>query len=448
MPASLTLLVGEQERPLRGFPTQCARRVTRTGVLATEVKDGDVNITVVDFAPLEPDLNALVRLVLVANTGPTTLRQAAVQLDMRGRAKARAVRRTLVSFDEGRLLVYGRAAVSIKRRSDEPEASLASRQVSVIQPLGNLGAGQKRCAIFVLVPLASADDEPLVSRTLRPYMADPIACLDRTVRGWRDWSNGVSLRCSDERLTGLIDSLLQLIRSHQGPQAIHTGSLRYAHDRIYLRDSYWVQRGLLEAGRFQEAERNFKFLWRMWERNGIASYYTLPDRRGHGYGYQRVELPHYLVLMVRDLERWGGLDPTPCWPMVKACLEEAAVDEGYQVMNGDETWLLAVPADELAYQLDNTWLLAASARYAADLARRMNDDAARERFADIAAQADRAAATFVAQRACQRGGNYWDRLPVSGVIARGVMLEPERRFALYNREARHVAGRGLSQPGF
>jgi len=432
----LTLVADGRSWPLAKFAKQTAQRVSQTGILVTQAQDEGVEVSVVDFAPLDPDLDALVRFVLVTNSGREVLRNTAVRLDLRGRSEGRAIRRTLAAVDEDRLLVYGRANLSVKEHGGGSEASFSEQRVSVIQPLGSLSPGQRRLAIFVMAPLASADHEPATSRTLRPNLSDPMRCLQRTAEAWRAWYDEAPLRCSDERLSDLTDSLLELVRSHIGAQAIHTGSLRYNHGNVYLRDTYWVQRALFEAGRPREAQASLGFFWHMWQQNGLASYYSLPDRVGHGYGYQRVELPHYLVLMVRDAERWAGVDPKPYWPMVKACLESAAADDGYQVMNGDETWLLAVPVHELAWQLDNTWLLQASARYAADLARRMGDAAAAQRFAGIAAAADRAAEAFVAQRACQRGANYWDRLPISGVIARGAMLEPERVSPRGGEEAR------------
>jgi len=424
-PATLALVADGRDRPLRDFATQRARRVDDTGILVTEAEEAGVKVSVVDFAPSAPDLDALVRLVLVTNGSGGSLRNAAVRLDLQGRSEAETVRSTLATVDRGRLLVYGRLPLSVETQGAEPGSSMRSQRVSISQAIGSLGVDQRRLAIFVLAPLASADQQAATSRAVGDRLADPMACLRLTGEAWQTWYGSVVLHCSDQRLSELLDGLLELMRSHVGTEAIHTGSLRYPHNRIYLRDSYWVQRAFLEAGRPREAQRNLNFLWRMWQKNGLASYYSLPERTGAGYGYQRVELPHYLVLMVRDAERWAGLDPKPYWPMVKACLEQSAPDEGYQVMNGDETWLLAVPADELAYQLDNTWLLEASARYGAGLARRMGDAASAQRYQRISSQAASAAFGFMAQRACQKGGNYWDRLPISGVIARGAMLEPE-----------------------
>jgi hypothetical protein len=119
---------------------------------------------------------------------------------------------------------------------------------------------------------------------------------------------------------------------------------------------------------------NLDFFHNAWHASGIASSYDIATRSATALGYDEVELPHYLVLMVRDAEQMGGADGTAYWDMVLSCLDAAAVPgSGLQPMNGDETWLLAAPVRELDALLDNSWLLIAASEYGAELAARQGD---------------------------------------------------------------------------
>ncbi len=209
-----------------------------------------------------------------------------------------------------------------------------------------------------------------------------MALLEQTRVNWEKWCAQTPFTTGDQRTSDLLDSLLCLVRSHVGAQAIHTGSLRYPHNRAWVRDSYWVQRTLLELGRVPEAKVGLDFFHRAWQQHGLASSYYTTNGRPVAYGYSRVELPHYLVLMVRDADWYGRVPAKPYWDMVRGCLDRAAVTgSGLQPMNGDETWILAAPVRELDSMLDNSWLLIASAEYGSKLAQRMGDRSARRAMA-------------------------------------------------------------------
>jgi hypothetical protein len=191
-----------------------------------------------------------------------------------------------------------------------------------------------------------------------------------------------------------------------------------------------VQRALREIGRSEEALINLGFFHRAWRESGIASYYEVATLGSTAYGYHGVELPHYLVLMVRDAERLAGVDGADYWDMVKGCLDEAAVPwDGLQPMNGDETWLLAAPVRELDALLDNTWLLIASADYGLKLAERVGDAESQERYRWLASQARGALFRFQPRLgeaewyAVGRGGGSLDVSLCPAVLARGAVLD-------------------------
>jgi hypothetical protein len=188
-----------------------------------------------------------------------------------------------------------------------------------------------------------------------------------------------------------------------------------------------VQRALLEAGLKDEAKLNLDFFFAAWKKSGLCSYYEIANKQGQAYGDIHVELPHDLVLMVKDAEKLGGLDGKPYWPMVKSCLEAAHVGEnGLQLINGDETWLLAAGINQLDYVLDNSLLLIASAEYGAELAKRMGDQSAAEKYAAMATKARQAVETrlqfAVARTGSEQLASGIDPYSCSGVIGRLVIL--------------------------
>jgi len=338
-----------------------------------------------------------VRWFLAENTGDATLR---VTLSLKIAAAGEWRRHSRHAFQLGDRL----AVVS--------EASFSAKDDTLTLPLGRIGVGkQAAAALFVIVAKDQASLDRSIARA-DEARRDPLARLEQTKANWQKWCAETPLETGDERTDDLLDSLLCLVRAHLGPEAIHTGSVRYPHDRAWVRDDYWVQRALLELGRAPEARLNLDFFHRAWQKSGIASSYQIPDGKPMSWGYTRVELPHYLVLMVRDAEELGRVDAGPYWDMVRGCLDNAAVSpEGLQPMNGDETWILAAPVRELDDLLDNSLLLIASAEYGSKLALRMHDPARAANYGALAYRARMALRKFMPDRGQQdwfalgRGGD-------------------------------------------
>ena len=297
--------------------------------------------------------------------------------------------------------------------------------VSLVISLPRLAGKQSVSAALFLA--SARDNKELVE--IQGHLEDPLGLLARTAAAWRTWRERAKAPPADGQVGDLIDGILCLMKSHVGFDGLHTGSLRYPHDRAWIRDNYWVARAFLEAGYVEEAKVNLDAFLRFWQKSGVCSYYDYRTDRGTHYGYDRVELAHYLVLMVRDAERLGGIDPKPYYPMVKGALEYAKAPlNGLQPMNGDETWLLTTPVNELDYLLDNSWLLIASAEYGADLAKRMGDAPNAESWGRLARRAREA----VEEKLFDPRLGYFgmsvsaderrDMRPCAGVLARGILL--------------------------
>ncbi len=356
--------------PLTQVPDQTLRRIRHTAIAVSESTHLGIRLTCVDFAPAGKN-NFLARWFLVENTGKAT-RSVRMVLNLTAPGDWRRLDSRSWQLGEHLALV---GTTKLSKHHDQLELSL-----------GTVRPGQRVSTALLLV---AADTKNLQSHTEQARAALPQlpTLLEATKKNWEEWCAETPLQTGDARVDDLLDSLLCLIRSHIGPNAIHTGSLRYPHNRAWIRDSYWVQLALLTLGRKEEAQRNLDFFHRAWQTSGIASYYEIPSYASTAYGYHGVELPHYLVLMVRDSDQLAGIDGAAYWDMVKGCLDEAAVaPDGLQPMNGDETWLLAAPVRELDDLLDNSWLLIASAEYGDDLAARMGDAERAARYRAMAAQ--------------------------------------------------------------
>ncbi len=275
------------------------------------------------------------------------------------------------------------------------DAKLTNSEESLQVAIGRLGPGERGSAAVLIT--ASKDAKRLEAGIGRARASlDKLpALLDDTKAHWEKWVQKTPLVTGDERTDDLLDSLLCLVRSHIGTEAVHTGSLRYPHNRAWVRDSYWVQRALLDLGRDDEAKLNLDFFHRAWKTSGLASWYEIPSGKSQAYGYGAVELPHYLVLMVKDAEMAGAVSGLDYWDLVQGCLDKAEVpDNGLQPMNGDETWLLASPVRELDDLIDNSWLLIASAEYGAKLAERAGDRRRAAQYGSLAYRARLALTKF------------------------------------------------------
>jgi len=391
---------------LAHFPEQTLARVRRTTITVSESKRDDLKVTIVDFAPMGPESNFLCRWFIVENTG-TRLRR--VDLVLKAMTQGDQKRLDNRSYQLGDKL----AIVS--------DAKLRARPEHMEVAVGRIDPGERASAAVLLV--ATREPKALKGQVEQARAALPnlLELLNDTKLDWEAWCGQTALKTGDAEVDDLLDSLLCLVRAHVGPEAIHTGSLHYSHSLAWLRDSYWVERALLELGYKEEAKLNLGFFHRAWRTSGIGSSYEILTGKSKSYGYQALELPHYLVLMVRDAERMGGVDGAAYWDMVSACMDQAAVpSSGLQPMNGDETWVLASPVRELDALLDNSWLLIASAGYAADLAARVGDAKRAAAYRSIASRARAAVERFL-----PRGGQDWLATGYGADGSRDLSLCPE-----------------------
>jgi hypothetical protein len=410
-PLTMTLETDSDRAPLASAPRQTIKRILASSISVASAEMRGRTVTAVDFAPMQPELNALVRLVMVENQAGSA--NLAINLAS-GPAEIKAKDKQTVVVG-GRLAILSDHNLEITEIDGKPELHIR---------LGKVGKGEKVSLALFFVPMQSESAGEKYLAEVRKVAGNPVGLLQATLGEWQNWRAKAKVpqapagaNNETRHMYDLMDGILCMIKSHIGFEAIHTGALRYPHTRAWVRDNYWVQRALLEAGLRDEAKLNLDFFFSAWQKSGLSSFYEIADKRGQEYGNVRVELPHYLVLMVKDAEALGGIDAKPYWPMVKGCLDKAEVGEnGLQPINGDETWLLAAGVNQLDYMLDNSLLLSASATYGTDLARRMGDSQAAEKYSVLAVNARKGLVKFYTSIALNQGGP--DPYPCAGVIAR------------------------------
>ena len=413
---AVTTGTDENDRvPLSDFESQTLQRVRHTSIAVSRSEGADLSVTCVDFAPMGDEDSFLARWFLIENAG-------------------QSARRVGLAFHLAAMGEWEKSGSRVWRRGGRlgvvSDGELTPRDDWLESGLRRLQPGEQRAFSLLVVPARDAKRLAGYSERAEAALARLPELLEETKLEWEEWRGRVPLETGDPRMDDLLDSLLCLLRSHVGAEAIHTGSLRYPHNRAWVRDSYWVQRALLELGLVDEARLNLDFFLRAWRAAGLASHYEIPAGEAAGWGYHRVEVPHYLVLMVRDAERLGDADGLIYWEMVRGALDQAAVPEsGLQPMNGDETWLLAAPVRELDALIDNSWLLIASAEYGAELAARAGDLDRAARYQAMGARARLALRRFapepgqVAWYATGRGGDgSLDLFLCPAVLARGAIL--------------------------
>ncbi|MCJ7750828.1 MAG: hypothetical protein MUQ65_07005, partial [Armatimonadetes bacterium] len=202
---------GRDPIPLAAFPDQTLRRVAHTSIAVSESTRDDLKVTSIDFAPMAPEDNFLCRWFLVENTGSASRR---VGLALKFMAPGEWAEIEANTHQLGDKLAFV---------SDAP---LRTRPEQIDVSLGRLKPGERAAAAVLLVATKEAGLTEHIAQA-QAALPNLLDLLDQTKADWEAWCAAVPLKTGDSRMDDLLDSLLCLVRTHIGPQAIHTGSLRY-----------------------------------------------------------------------------------------------------------------------------------------------------------------------------------------------------------------------------
>lgn len=210
-----------------------------------------------------------------------------------------------------------------------------------------------------------------------------IMALNETFAEWMNWFEEVNIEVSDNKLFGLIDSILTLLRCIIGKNALHIGTLYYSHDLVFWRDNYWIQTALLKAGRYECVARDVDFFYKCWKNNGFRNAYNIPKMRG-GFANSRelrTEIPMYSSLMVQNLTNWLGNDESGTSYIKKYYdLLKESLDAGIYSKNNlcvicsDETWIWPVYINEHDYYTDNSMISLSAYNFGTIASKHMQDN--------------------------------------------------------------------------
>ena len=444
-PSRLNLIVGG--RPV-AFTKETLSRVRGTDIVVMDLSAPGVEMTVFSYAPF--DVNALLRTVVIRNTGDTPLNDVVLQ---------GTVSRTIVK--DGRLFNSFKGATDGNAMGQTRQFFSTFLEPSdATGPTDNPGEGTLTTKIGSLAPGAEAvRTQALVfsmeevadeAATFDLIRKEGVALLTKTRDDWRAWLDTTTrLECPDQRLVDLLDDTKMVVKIQTAEPQTAAGPMEFFAG-VWVRDSNGPFVSYLRMGRLDAARAMLEFYYRAsaynkrianWEPMDIdvtrpvdpaLDWSTVPN--------DPVEIPCWIILQhKRYYDYTGDIELIRAhWDYLKRCLYGQLVDEKgepFHTVNygskepgpnalyrfphhGDETWIypgfevlnsavFPEPNDHPhwdSYSADSTWEFVVSAEALADFAARLRND-------DEAKALDKIAAD--SRAACER--DYW--MPERGLYA-------------------------------
>lgn len=368
----------------RDMPVQHLRRLEGTSIIVSSAENEEIRISVVSFAPFAPELSFICRVFIAERLVAESLKELTIhQLAVNSHKtwdittsgqfchfidKNDATGFSLFSPD----FVNSKNATLLQgNREEEWQQADVALHAPIFEP--------SRVAVSwsLLIPRIKGGD-PEESRALEtaPEFA-PWENLNATRERWESWSQRTILKSDNSFLDGLMDSLQVLLKTHEGKLGLHTGSSYQRHTHCWCRDNYMMQRGLLSAGRIEEADVNFRGFVAAWRDTGISNAYHIHTHAPWS-PKPTTEVCAYLILMARDMHLWTGQESAHhgTWEMIQQCADGIHANSlGLIGFDGDEIWiweleeamLAGTQIDEYAV-LDNCWLAITALEYAERIA--------------------------------------------------------------------------------
>ncbi|MBD3349976.1 MAG: hypothetical protein GF364_00640 [Candidatus Lokiarchaeota archaeon] len=253
----------------------------------------------------------------------------------------------------------------------------------IVSDLGDIESNNSLSFDFTIIPSKNENSLENTLKNLESYglyassekSIDILHCLTQTFDEWIDWFERVEIQVSDEKIFGLIDSLLTMLRCVVSNRAIHIGTLYYSHNSAFWRDNYWIQNAFLKAGRYEYSRRDLNFFHSAWKKRGFKNSYSILPIKGHSANSREIrsEIPLYSVLMVRNLFKW--LNDSELLDLYRDMISESIDESLYAennlcLLNSDETWIWPCYVNEHDYYIDNSLISLCAYNFAAQLCRR------------------------------------------------------------------------------
>ncbi|MBD3188046.1 hypothetical protein GF325_14510 [Candidatus Bathyarchaeota archaeon] len=379
---------------------QISSRIKGTSIIASELTQSSLGVSVLDFCPKNPDLPYLFRILTVSNLGNRSLEDVFIDVILENRAcswswQFSRNRSTLFVKDEreeSRFKIQvipmdvGNLELDVIEWDGSPDSMKAMKNVHDDEKggnceitcirvcLGNIQPCEERMLALAIKPGEwKSSEAPFgTGSDLNAQAAahfppnDIIAMLDATYDAWQEISKKSACQSSNQRLEDALDAMKTMGLNHVSSKGIHSGSVYYSHDRAWTRDNYWNQKALHEVGFHGFCFNNVKFFLDAFHKNANKfsnSYGITNYGRSNPQCEVLVELPAYLLLMIIELYKWAPglaqreLSKDRVLAMVTTVINELTIPGvGLLPLNSDETWIWASDVRETGAVLDNSVL--------------------------------------------------------------------------------------------
>ncbi|HID95725.1 MAG TPA: hypothetical protein EYP53_06685 [Candidatus Latescibacteria bacterium] len=387
-----------------GADYRVARRLLGTPITNSFYRNAFLELMTLDFAPVDPPIPALIRVVRVRNLGDDPIQANVYCYLALANSRSDAARFDCSRFEPGLgLLSYGTAcsyhALNHGLPDDLPFALLFAADKLASAGVGsatnrcwngilrkdpprseysrepfdgylkvNLGEipGRGSASFPCLIILALHGEE--AENTLKDIRARPVRdLLEDTYNHWRRWSAKPEFSSSCPRFDHLLDSLKLLEKMYcDEAGGIVAGMLNYGLG-YWVRDGYYQARAFLKLGKYDEARRNIEIFIDRVRRQGVTNCYHLDGTAGDGTYSINYELPSLLVLMARDYFEFTRDEAAlkKVTPYIKKAAEEIRLTGNFLTMaSGDETWRIPGVSENWAESPDNTFAAALAFEFA------------------------------------------------------------------------------------
>ena len=386
-----------------------ARRILGAPITHTFYRHVPLELTTLDFAPVDPLLPAIIRIVKVQNLGSEPVKASVYCYLALGNSRSDAAKFDTTRFEPDLgWLSYGAAcsyhslnyglpnnlpfALSfcvdrsptqvgvgdvnnrcwdgiLKGSPPRGEYSRSPFDEYLKVDLGTIPSGDSKWFPCLIVTGLNRED---LERTLKTIRAQGVAnLLNKTYTYWQKWSEKPRFSTSYPRVDHLIDTLMHLEKMYcdEIGGGIVAGMLNYGLG-YWIRDGYYQARSFLKLGKYEEVRKNLRTYIDRVARQGVTNCYHLDGTAGDGTYSINYELPSLLILMARDYYAWTDDQETlrGSISFVKKAAEAIRLTEDYLAMaSGDETWRIPALSENWAETPDNSFSAALALEFAGQM---------------------------------------------------------------------------------
>ena len=337
----IELKIGKEKVNL---PKQWIWQVRGAGVVITKEIDDNVELYTVNFVP--PDLEAIVRVIIIRNISDNIINDLSLSCKLFGDKEERGGE--LLQRRGERLLFLG----CLDKDSYIKEGDL-------IIPLGNIKKEEEKLTIHYLC-LNKKEKEKI--KIIKILNRERLKLLEKTKNYWEDWlSHSLKVISPDEKVNDLIEGMKIALKIQQMSSGAQTPVVKYA-DRSHDRENVNISRFLLTVGKYNDVKEIIQFCYKVAIKTGkvlnsqdiLTNIDNLPPEPDWSKvpldninnDYHTAERPSWTILQfywyykyTNDLELIKK-----CYPYLKRNLTGQEVSEDFLLpFHGDEMYQATFP---------------------------------------------------------------------------------------------------------